>query len=70
MKLFALGVSDPNPINWKPWHEVELWLAEDKQQALELAGYAEKGKPSTYPIAEIDMMKAGHLMSMDAMPDD
>jgi len=59
MKLFAVGTEDPNPDNWNPWNEIELYAAKTRSEALILAGYNSK-----FPCVEVDMSKAKLIMKM------
>lgn len=70
-KLFAVGTRDPDPRNWKAWEEVELYIADNKKEALEMGGYhIHLDENKYYPCTEIDMSESCHLVSMPEYIDD
>lgn len=64
MKLYAVGTNDPNPENWNAWDDVELVSAESHKQAVDMCGMYWKDEDEHTPVAEVDMTKARHVMSM------
>ena len=59
MKLFAVGTSEPNPAKWNVWDEVELYIAESLEKAVEMAGYHYQ-----CPACEVDMTIEQSVMDM------
>ena len=59
LKLFVVGSNSVNPENWSGWDEIELVIAQDKSEALQLiSGRGHGGK-----IAEIPLTKSMILHS-------
>lgn len=64
-KLIAVGTTDPNPLNWEPWNEVKLYIADSVEEAIGLDDRYRKG-----PAVEVDMTKSQFVLGMSEFPDD
>ena len=68
MKLFAVGTREPNPNKWNAWDGVELYIATNKEEAIDMAGNGHYDYE--YPSVEVDMRMPTFVMSMPDYIDD
>ena len=60
LKLWAVGVDNPDPSTWSPWAEVALVVAETAEEAVSLADAADQNAA----VVEVDMTKPQLLVKM------